>query len=116
MEAAIKHLREGLVREEAGSPTLVVTDALEIVGGRDVFAQVRLRGSSFMPHHCRALACYDVCMQRESTRRSPMSYSTAAGYTCAGAAHACMHAPAAGAAPSCMRSLMHACMRAPARS
>eukprot|EP00955_Chlamydomonas_euryale_P030460 320552-Chlamydomonas_euryale.AAC.41 len=41
MEAAVKHLREGLVREEAGVPTVVVRDSLDVPGGRDVLAKAR---------------------------------------------------------------------------
>lgn len=41
MEAAVKHLREGLVRDELGSAFVCVHDGLDVVGGRDVFIQVR---------------------------------------------------------------------------
>lgn len=41
MEAAVKHLREGLVRDELGSAFVCVHDSLDVVGGRDVFIQVR---------------------------------------------------------------------------
>jgi hypothetical protein len=41
MEASIKHLREGFVREDAGCPFLVVRDSLDVMGGRDFAVQVR---------------------------------------------------------------------------
>jgi len=40
MEGAVKHLREGCVRQELGSPIGVVCDGVDVVGGRDCFAKM----------------------------------------------------------------------------
>ena len=40
MDVAVKHLRDGVVREEQGCALLCIFDSLDVIGGRAVFEQV----------------------------------------------------------------------------
>ena len=40
MDAAVKHIRDGVVREDQGSSAMFVADSLGVLGGRAVFQQV----------------------------------------------------------------------------
>jgi hypothetical protein len=42
MEAAVRFLREGVVRDET-APMMVVCDTLETPGGQDILQQVRIK-------------------------------------------------------------------------